>query len=638
MKQDVNKPKAGFYEFGEFRLFPSERLLFQKNEIVSLPPKVFEVLVILVEKGGYLIEKEELLEIVWADTNVEASTLARTVSRLRKALGEDAENKYIETVSKSGYRFTAPVNFLEGRVEPAEDGAAGEGEKKAGIKDRPFPGSQTRDSFGKRGWILVSGIFFILLLALAFYWRSRVAERPGVGGIRSVAVLPFRMIGETEEDRALKVGMADALITKFSNLKQIIVRPTSSILRYEGQIADPVKVAGELQVDAVLEGIIQKDGERLRLTVQLLSSEDGKPLWAGKFDARSTDLFMLQDNISTQVAQSLALELTGSEEKRFNKHYTENPEAYQAYLKGRYFWNKRNPADLKTALEYFEKAVETDPEYALAYTGIADCYQLLGEYRVMPAGTGFGRARTAAQKALEIDENLAEAHASLGYTLAFYDWKFTEAEREFKKAIELNPNYATARQWYGEFLMARGRFEAAKKEVFKAQELDPVSPIIGTNVVGFYYTTREYDRALEAAGRTIELAPDFAWVYAFQSLAFHQKGMDREAIDAWLKSTEKLGGKTPEQLEKLKEAARQGGWKGFWREWLEQMKAAPEFFLAWDFAACYVFLGEDQVALDWLEKSFEHRDRWVINLKYNPQFDPVRSDPRFVDLVRRIGN
>lgn len=641
---DSNKLEEVIYEFGDFQLILKEHLLLQNDEPISLPPKVFKVLVILVENSGHLITKDELLDKVWADAFVEEATLARTISRLRKALHQNSKNKYIETISKKGYRFIAPVNIIEEQLEAnddvSEDSEANKIQNAAKKEDGKKPIEETPenldDSWRVTPKLLVAlGFFAVLIFALAFIWQTEVKNDNL--NVKSIAVLPFKMIGETEEDKALKLGMADALIVKFSNLNQIVVRPTSAISKYSDQEVDAIEIGKTLKVDAVLDGNIQKFDNQLRITVQLLSSKDGTPLWADKFDSRSSNIFTLQDDISKQVTDSLEIELTGVEKEQIAKRQTENADAYKAYMKGRLLWNRRNPSDLTRALEFFEQAVKFDSNYALAYAGISDCYQLLVEYRVTPSKESFQKAREAAKKALEIDPNLAEAHASLGYILAFYDWKFDEGEKQFKKAIELNPNYPTARQWYAELLMAKGRFDEAKIEVEKSQELDPVSPIIATNVVAYYYITRQYEKSIKSANEALEFAPNFGMIYAFQSVSYYKNGMEKEAIATWLKATELLGGKGEEEFKSLRQSWQDSGWKGFWGEWLKQMKANPQFYLPWDFAICNIYVGNKEKALEWLEKSYENRDRWIVNINHNPQFDPIRSEPKFQEIVKKVG-
>jgi len=655
MATGTNKTGKVCYEFGQFRLLPSERLLLREGKSVQLQPKVFDALVLLVENHGSLVEKDYLLNRLWHDTFVEEGTLTRTISNLRKALGEGTqENKYIETVSKSGYRFIADVRYITEDTDsslslPADLSPTNQ------VKKSPIDETQQTDGQTKHETpnaqhtflgqnlnprlLIILGLFAVLTFAITLVWFASIRRTKKNSLVKSIAVLPFKFIGGQEDARALEVGMADALIIKLSKISQIVVRPTSAVFKYAGQNPDPAVAGRELKVDVVLDGNIQKDGDRLRVTVQLISSTDGTPIWADKFDTRVTGIFAVQDIISTQITQALEVQLTGAEELLLTKRHTENIDAYQAYTNGRYFWNKRTPADLKKSLEFFEQAVKLDPNYALAHTGIADCYQLFAEYRLLPAAEGFAKARNAATKALEIDETLAEAHTSLAYTLAFYDWNWMAAEKEFKRSIELNPNYATTHQWYSEYLVVLGRFNEARAEIERAQELDPQSLIIRVDVAAYYYLVRQYDEAIAQSQKVVETDPNLAFAYVFIWGSYQQKGMEKEAVEAYLKIVALLWGRSETEVEELKRAYEKTGIKGFWRKRLEQMNkpSNQQTYLDWDYAVCYVWLGDKERAIESLQKSYSSRNRWIINIKYDPMFDSLHSDPRFQDLLRRMG-
>ncbi len=639
------------YKFGNFHLIPEEHLLLRDGESVALPPKVFDALVVLVKNEGHLIEKSDLLDRLWADAFVEEATLARTISSLRKALGESAENKFIETVPKRGYRFIAPVQpitedeilsstFLLDYPESTRDAS-----KTTAVEDEIEPIFEPdisappllphRRLSGRQILLIIGLIASALIIG---FMISRNWQINPVKEVKTIAVLPFQQITDGERDEMLEFGMTDTLITRLSNVKQIIVRPTSAVSKYAGQKPDAVEVGRELKVDAVLEGSIQRSGERVRVTVQLISADDGSSLWAEKFDKHFTDIFALQDSIAGQVVSALTLELSGKERELMTKHSTENTEAYRLYIMGRYFWNKRSSVEsLKKSIDYYEQAIAKDPNYALAYTGLADCYQLLAEYLATTPKEGFTKARKAAEKALEIDDQLAEAHTSLAYTLAFYDWDFAGAEKEFKRALELDPNYPTAHQWYGEFLIAMGRFDEAKTAHEKALQIDPTSLVFHTEMAGYFYVTRQFDKAITQAQTVIEMEPDYAFSYVFLSFSYGQKGMKREAAEAYIKSVELFG--EAEEAKQLQKALAENSVKAMWLKRLEQVDspARKDSFPAQWRALIYIWLGNKEKALDWLEIAYERRDRWMINIKYSPEFDSLRSEPRFQVLIRRIG-
>ncbi len=441
-----------------------------------------------------------------------------------------------------------------------------------------------------------------------------------------------------EYDQIKRVSTSDALITRLSNSRLIAVRPKSAVLKYEKLESNAVTAGKELQVESVLEGNIQHIEDRVRVTVQLVRVEDGATMWADKFEELTTNALMVQDMISAQVVRALALCLNSEQESLLNKRYTENAEAQKFYLQGRFLWNQRTPTSLTKSIEFFERAKTKDPQYALVYVGLADSYQLLAEYRAMSPNEAFTKARTAATKALEIDPNLAEAHTSLAYTLAFYDWNWDAADKEFKKAIELNPNYATARQWYSEFLIARGRFDEAIMELKKAQELDPLSLIIHADIAGYFYISRQYDKSIEQSNKIIELDPNFAYGYAFLWISYEQKGMPDESVKVLLKSLH-LWGETQEIIKQRKEAYEKSGVKAYWQKNLEQTEV-PEprkFIMAIDMAIIYLRVDDKEKAIEWLQKSYAARERWLINIKHDPQWDGIRSDPRFVEIVQKIG-
>ena len=631
MEREVNVRNTTTYRFGGFHLLPAEKQLLNADKPIPLPPRVFDLLVVLVENAGTLVTKEELLDTVWSDSFVEEATLAQAVSRLRKALGQTADEEYVETVAKSGYRFVAPVTEIDAATDEVSDQGSDDSPVAKGEKQRP-------------AWqhmvpvFAVIGVLALAILALSFIWSGNDKPDNDVTSIESIAVLPFKSLGKNEEDRALELGMADALITKLSGLEAVGIRPTSAVARYTGtETVDPINAGRELNVDAVLDGRIQKDGERVRVTIQLFETKGGTSIWADKFDSRSTDLFSLQDQISTRVAETLSLKLTGREKELIAKRSTDNPEAYAAYIRGRYLWRKRGPDDLKRSLTFFEKAIKIDPDYASAHSGLADCYQLFAEYRIMPTAEAFAKARNAARKALGLDESLAEAHTSLAYILAFYDWNWEEAEKSFKRAIELKPNYATAHQWYAEYLIVVGRFDEAKSAIFKAEELDPLSPVIGTDIATLYHTTKQPAKTVEKADAILESDPDFAWAHGFRYLGYYKLGEKDKAIEAVLNWGLHNEIKSEEEVRELQKIYRDSGWNAFWRRYISQMKEKPGIFLAWDYALCYIYLEDYETAIDWLEKSFEKRERFIVGIKYDPLTDPLRSNPRFQKLVAKLG-
>jgi tetratricopeptide (TPR) repeat protein len=395
----------------------------------------------------------------------------------------------------------------------------------------------------------------------------------------------------------------------------------------------------KLGVDALLEGTIQRSGDKIRVTVQLVRAKDGTPLWADTFHEQFTNIFVLQDSISGQMAKALTMKLTGEEEKQLAKDYTDNPGAYQAYLKGRYFWNKRTSNGLEMAVKSFTQATELDPAFALAYAGLADCYNLLAYYSKAPPKESFPKAKSMAIRALEIDDALAEAHTSLGYVKMRHDWDWMGAEREFKRAIELKSNYATAHHWYSEFLTMMGRFDEAITEAKRARELDALSLIINTDLGRTLIWARQYDEAIEQLEKTLELDPNFAEAHNILGRAYEQKGMKDEAISEWLRAMT-LSGKSQERIEALRNAYGVSGMGGYLQNQLDFLlkePSNPRNVSLFSIAFLYTRLGNKKEALEWLEKAFEERSEKLIILKVDQNFDSLRSDPRFKELLRRVG-
>ena len=649
-----------FYEFGPFRLDPAERTLHRGAEPVALPPKVFDTLLVLVRNSGHVVTKDELLRSVWPDNFVEESNLTQNIFLLRKALNGLGEGQhYIETLPKRGYRFAAgvrevcdePVELVVERhtrthiVAQEEESSGPEGGEAVlpppRQKSLPAGGAWRKPSRRAAGAaVLVAGALLIAVAASLFHARrpqhdgAKPAARPAV---KSIAVLPFRPLAAGARDEYLELGMADALITKLSRLRQVTVRPTRAVLKYAEREHDVLTLGRELKVDAVLDGSIQRAGEQVRVTAQLVDARDGKPLWADTFDEKFTNIFGLQDRVAAQVARALTPDLTGEEQHSLAKHYTDSPEAFQAYVKGRYFWNKRTPDSLKKAVEYFEQATAADPNYALAYAGLADAYALLSTYDVLPTKEVYPKVKAAATKALELDEALAEAHTSLA-PVKQYEWDWAGEERALRRAIELNPNYATAHHWLSNFLLDMGRFDEAISEIKRAQEIDPLSLPINTDVGATYLFARRYDEALAHLEKALELDPNYAWAHHSIGYTYFLQGRDAEAVAKFLHAME-LSGEGREKIAALRAAFRRGGMSGYWRKQLalakEQLRRGKTV-TTW-IAELYGYLGEREQALSWLERAYEERDDGLCSLKIWPSWDGLRSDPRFLSILRRVG-
>jgi TolB-like protein/DNA-binding winged helix-turn-helix (wHTH) protein/Flp pilus assembly protein TadD len=659
MTAKMSQQTKHLYEFAGFRLDGRERLLLREGEVVALTPKAFDLLLALVENGGHLLEKGDLMQRLWPDSFVEDGSLAQNVSLLRKALGESDNQKFIETVPRRGYRFVAGVRELHNPVklilpEPSGPTSA------VAAKQEPAPGEKVpevepghqpaRPAAGRRlsarfrqkpGYAgLTAALVFALVGGAIWYALTLNKPEPiSTPAIKSIAVLPFKSLGADGSDEYLGLGIAETLTTRLSALKLLTVRPTNSVLKYAASEKETVVAGRELEVDTVLEGSIRRLGERVRVTARLVSVGDGSLLWADKFDESFTDIFKVEDSISAKVAEALALKLSGEEQRRLAKRYTDNTEAYQLYLKGRYFWNKRTEDGFNRGIAQFKQAVERDPNYALAYAGLADSYIGLTFYGFDAPNETMPRAKEAAMNALAIDHTLAEAHASLAHVLMNYDWNWPEAEREFKLSIELNPDYATAHQWYAiHYLTATGRPEEALQEMKRALELEPTSLVMNAFMGGALYFAGRYDEAIEQCRRTIEMDPNFAVAHWYAGLAYEQKRRYDDAISEFRKAIA-LSGNCPLMLAALGQAYAAANHRVEAVRILDELKerSTHRYVSSYEVAAIYCALGERERAFQLLESAYREHGFHLVYLTVWPQFAALRADPRFQDLVQRLG-
>ncbi len=468
---------------------------------------------------------------------------------------------------------------------------------------------------------------------------NSTAPLPGRGrrsrkAIDSLAVLPLVNASADPNTEYLSEGITESIINSLSQIPKLRVMARSTVFRYKGRETDPQEVGRDLNVRAVLTGRVLQLGDRLIIKAELVNVADGSQLWGEQYNRELSDIFALQEEIAQQISEKLRIKLTGEEKKRLTKRYTENTEAYQFYLKGRFYWNKRTSEAAKKGIEYFEQAIEKDPNYALAYAGLADSYALLGGYDVLRPKDSYPRARAAATKALEIDDTLAEAHTSIARIRMAFDWDWLAAEREFKRAIELNPNYATAHHWYGMYLVRMGRFDEALSEIKQAQKLDPLSLIINADMGAPLFFARQYDQAIEQHRKTLEMDLNFPPTHLRLGAAYEQKGMYQEAIAEYQRAIELSGDNTKTSVV-LGYAYAVSGRRAEAQKELDQLKEQSNS--PYDIAMIYTALGDKEQAFEWLEKAYEDRSGGLVFLKVDPGLDSLRSDPRFADLLRRVG-
>lgn len=638
-----------YYEFGPFRLDPVKRQLLREGEVVPLKPKVFETLLALVQATGQVMEKEELMQRIWAGRIVEEANLSMNISALRKALGESpTENHYIVTVPGQGYSFVAEVRRIQAEEtgvlpaafipteQPVVSEAATEPLADLPVLSQPsLPDVQPR-----RKLVMFVGVVLLVGLSLALYYWRRETPRQSVTAellpVKSIVVLPFTQLN-ANADEYLGLGVADVLITQLSKLRQLKVRPTSAILRYKGQSSDPVTVGREQQVDAVLEGTIRQTAEHARVTVRLISVRDGATLWAEKFDEQLGAVFQLEDVIAQRLVRALALQLSGVDQERLAKRGTDNAEAYRLYLLGRFFWNKRTADGTQKALEYFDQAIKFDPNFALAYAGIAEAYSM--EFPYISDQEKREKMKGAALKAMQLDEKLAEAHAALAYAKYWYEWDWTGAEQEFKRAIELNPNSAMAHLWYANYLMFLTRHQEAIVEINHALELDPLSLSINNNAGYVFRSAGLYDQAIAQFKKVLVMDASYIRAHLRLGETYSMLGMHDPAIRE-LEEVVKLSGGYPGVKTILGQAYAKAGRRTEALKLLNELielceRSDDDCFPGRAFI--YAELGDKDKAFKILNQVLSERYTDLACLKVCPYYDSLRSDPRFEDLMRRVG-
>ena len=632
------------FRFGDFVLDGSERRLLRSGEDVYLPPKTFELLLHLLQNRGRVLTKDELLEAVWPDVNVVENTLAQRIREIREALGDGAHGgRFIKTVPRVGYQFIAELDDAPAGVgaqalaiaipEPA--GTVAIGGRRASETDVPV-----RKQHKLKLPVAIVCVMLVGLAGVGYYLaRIRPAPSPtSPATITSIAVLPFKPLVAEGHDASLELGMADSLIMKLGNLRQITVRPLSAVRRYTAVEQDAVKAGRELRVDSVLEGHIQRLQDRIRVSVSLRRVRDGQQLWADRFDENWTNIFAAQDLVSQRVAAALALAITGEEQRQLTKRYTENPEAYGAYVRGRYFWNTGTAEGYRKAVEEFQRAISVDPNYALAFAGLADSYNLLGSYGVMPMREAYDKAKAAAQQAVDLDNQIAEAHTSLGAITAGYDWDWAKAEGHFVRAIELKPHYVTAHEWYSEYLSWMGQHDKAIRVAQQALDLDPVSLRANSHVGLALYRARQYDAAIERFRETLHLNQDFADAHVMFGVTLVQKARYGEAI-AEFQRARVLTGNSPEILGLLGYGYGMAGMKREAQDVLKELNNLARqntYVSSFSRATVCIGLGETDLAFKWLEHAYQERLWYMTLLAVDPLLDRLRGDPRFTDLLRRM--
>ena len=619
-----------FYEFGPFRLDPLKRRLMRDGELVKLTPKAFDLLLVLVAERGRTVEKDELLEKVWAGTIVEENNLNQNITALRKSLGDSRQDsQYIATIPGVGYRFVAEVREIE------EEASS---QRRKGAKEEfavPKSFAPSRGNFFRYALLIVVPV---VVAVLVYAWYTR--EKPAPLAVSSIMVLPLQNLSGDPEQEYFADGMTDALIGDLAKIGGLQVISRTSSMHYKGTRKSLPEIAREIKVDAVVEGTVQRSGDRVVIRAQLIHAATDRHLWVQDYEREMRDVLDLQSEIAQAIARQIRIKMTPDEQARLASTRPVRPKAFENYLQGRYlYWNKRTEENLDKAIEYFQNAVKEDASFAQAHVGLADCYNALGTVAVGALSPIKARqlAETAAAKALELDPTLADAHSALGY-VKHYNWNWHAAEQDFKRAIELNQNSANAHNFYAGYLMSRGRVDESIAASNRARELDPFSLAISAQRGFLLENARRYDEAVEQLRSVIAMDPNHYQAYWILGHTYAAKGQFEDAIVAAQKAVD-LSQRSPGALGVLGLAYGLGGHKAEANKILNELLKLNEsrYVTPAAMVNVYIGLGDKDQAFAWLEKAYQERSNYVAYLKVFPIVDPLRSDRRFSELIRRVG-
>ncbi|RJT28158.1 tetratricopeptide repeat protein [Mesorhizobium waimense] len=625
------------FAFGDFVLVPKERLLLCDGEPVPLTGKAFDLLVVLVRHSGHLVTKDELLQEVWPNTFVQETNLTVNISALRKVLGRgDNGNGIIQTVPGRGYRLVAPVVAREAapasilRVESADNDldAAPNSQPVAPIGAARHLGGVTH-----RGWAILAAAVVCVAIGAIALWRAQPENTNVPFG--SVAVLPFA--SDSSGNNYLADGLTEAILNGLVQLQSLRVAPRASAFRFKGSAVGPKDAGLELGVAAVVTATISQQGTDLRIQVDLVDVALDSQIWGARYQGDVSELVHLQTRILQDLPRALRFPLSDQETRRIARPVTDDADAYRAYLQGRHEWGQRSEAALKRAIERFRHAVAIDPEFAAAYSGLADSYSILGYLSYLSPAETFPEAKRHATKALELDATLAEAHASLGFVKLYFEWDWVGAETAFQRAIALDPNHAASHQWYSIYLLAAGRPTEAFREIQFAQQRDPVSLPVNTDLGFYYYYTGQYEEAVKQLNFVLEMNPDFPPAHLWLGRAYQELGKFDEALSAFHRVEDRVrdwpvsiaargfvagaAGRPTLALQALTE--------------LEQL-SSRRFVTSYGIALIHAGLGQDDEAFASLNKAFDERSNWLVWLRLDPRWNALRPDPRFTELVSRM--
>jgi TolB-like protein/DNA-binding winged helix-turn-helix (wHTH) protein len=641
--------------FGVFEADFDTRQLTKSGFRIRLQDQPFQLLALLLDRQGAVVTREELKERLWpGNTFVEFDNgLNTAIKKLRTALSDSADNpRFVETVPRIGYRFVAPVAVSKlpwaSAVEQGVPVRAGVESPESLISPLASPATTAKAEFPhsnvaraprRRLPLFAAVALAVVLLSAGFAIKMRsksAASARRTSSIQAIAVLPLLNVSADSNQEYFADGMTDEIITDLAKLAGPKVISRTSIMQYKGTRKRIPEIARELQVGAVLEGSVERSGDRMRVRVQLIEASTDQHLWAEVYDRQLRDVLLLEAELARDIAGQIELRLTPQQQQDFAHNRTLNPQAFQDYLQGRHYWAMRTNESLTTAIDYFNRAVQEDPSDARSYAGLAQCYIVLPMLTKVSQAEAFPKARDAAAQALALDDSLADAHLSIAEVRLYQDWDFAGAEREFKKALDLNPNYSTGHQWYGEFLSLMARHEEAIRELQTALALDPLSAVVHLQFGNSLEEARRHERALDQYRESLRLDPQFYAPFEAVSWIYRRQGKFVESIPP-LRTACQLFAKPylTRLVDELPGAYSTGGKAGYLQQAIKVhgQYVRPLYYLARDYAD----LGDRQAALAALNRSYENRDTELLWLLVDPEMDPLRSDPRFQELTKKVG-
>ncbi len=635
--QDQGMARQDFF-VADWRISPSLNLISRNGTSTRVEPKVMQVLACLASHAGEVVTKERLIATVWSDAFVGDQVLTSAIWQLRQVFGESArECQLIQTVPKTGYRLVAtPV--------PAHEASNGSPTQEHLEEEKPVASQPSALAWAHgRTALAMIAVLVIAVVATAYLGISGSGHAPPAKAYFTLAVLPFTNLSGDPEQEYFSDGMTEEMILQLGRVQPdrlgVIARASAMTYKNSGKRVD--QIAKELKVDYVLEGSVRREGNRVRVAAHLIDAQTQAQVWGEVYEQDGKDILLLQTDIARSVSQQIKLRLTPEQDSKLAAVRPINQEAHEAYLKGRFYWNKRTKDDLYTAISYFEQAAQIDPGYALAYVGIADAYWALHEWGLLTTAQASAKGRPAALKARELDDSLAQTHAALGAAAMNYDWDWAGAQREFQRALELNPSYAPVHQWYAEYLSAMGRHEEAIAEIRRAQSLDPYSLIINSVAGMLYSHAGRYDEAIAECRKALELDPDFHAAHYYLGMVYLAQGRKQEALAEFAQTAKIFPSPARAQHFNLMRQAfleLQSGNK------TEALRLAAELSKEMadgangytDTAALYAALGEKEQAFALLDKAIAQRQRNLRLFKINSAFDSLRSDPRYKEILRSL--